>query len=62
LITQEAELCRIIVQNQTGQKVNKDPLPSLISPNKPGMVDHACNPSEDIGRRIAAQGQAQTKT
>jgi hypothetical protein len=38
---QEAEIRRILVQNQPGQKVKEDP----ISINKLGMVVHFCNSS-----------------
>jgi hypothetical protein len=53
LATQEAEIRRIKVQGQHGQKVSEAP----ISTNKLGMVVHLCNPNYtgDIGRRIVVQ-------
>jgi hypothetical protein len=51
--TWEAEIRRVTVQGQHGQKASETP----FSINKPGMVLHACGPSykEGIGRRIIVQ-------
>jgi hypothetical protein len=38
---QETEIRRIAVQGQSEQQVSK----TLISPKKPGMVVHTCDPS-----------------
>jgi hypothetical protein len=51
---QEAEIGRITVQGQPGQKVSE----TLPTPkNKLGVVVHVCNPSHlgGIGRRIMVQ-------
>jgi hypothetical protein len=50
--SQEADVGRIMVHHQPGQKVN-------ISTNKSGMVVCACNTNSGggIGRRIASCGQ-----
>jgi hypothetical protein len=47
---QEAEIRRIMVPDQPGQKVSKTP----SQQNKSGVVTHACHPAmwEAIGRRI----------
>jgi hypothetical protein len=44
-VTWEAEIKRIIVQGQSGQKVCKN----LLSTNKSGMVVHACHHSHEGG-------------
>jgi hypothetical protein len=48
--TQEAEIRRITVQGQPGEKGQKD----VISISKPSMEAHACDPSyaKGLSRRI----------
>jgi cytochrome c5 len=62
--TREMEIGRIVVQNQPGQEVSK----TYTSPNKLGVVTHACNPSscprrheqKDHGPRLAQGNQHKT--
>jgi hypothetical protein len=55
----EAEIRRMKVQDQPGQKVIKTP----ISTNKLGLVAYACNPSHvgNVCWRLEAQAWPQTK-